>query len=94
MAESSVMVPLARIPTDEAAQMRARVRGGVVRIYAAAMKEQHAQGGLRFPPRRCLVDHKVVSRMRRGASGSRVFEAAAASPSFSITSFGCFDLTT
>ena len=49
-AQESVMVPLARIPTDESAQTRVRVRSAVVRDYAAAMKQQRAKGDLRFPP--------------------------------------------
>ena len=49
-AQASVMVPLTRIPTDEGAQTRVRVRAAVVRDYAAAMKQQCADGGLRFPP--------------------------------------------
>jgi hypothetical protein len=44
------LVPLDRIPIAEGAQTRAKVRPDVVRAYAAAMKEQLAQGGLRFPP--------------------------------------------
>ena len=44
------MVPLALIPTDEAAQTRVRVSAAVVRDYAAAMTGQLADGGLRFPP--------------------------------------------
>jgi hypothetical protein len=43
------MVPLARIPTDQGAQMRVKVRAGVVADYAAAMKVQIGEGGLRFP---------------------------------------------
>jgi hypothetical protein len=49
-AQESVMVPLAWIPTDEGAQTRVRVRAAVVRDYAAAMKQQCAEGNLRFPP--------------------------------------------
>src|SRR5262249_20284084 len=44
-----VMIPLNRLPVNEAGQTRAMVRGGVVRAYAVAMKEQLAEGGLRFP---------------------------------------------
>jgi hypothetical protein len=50
MSDNSVMVPLARIPTDSAGQTRADLRPGVVKEYAAAMKEQAAEGGMRFPP--------------------------------------------
>jgi hypothetical protein len=45
--DSSVMIPLEQIPTD--AQTRVQVRAGVVRDYAAAMLQQIAEGGLRFP---------------------------------------------
>jgi hypothetical protein len=47
---NTIMVPLAQIRADEAAQTRARVRGAVVRQYAAAMTEQIAEGDLHFPP--------------------------------------------
>jgi hypothetical protein len=46
----TIQVPLARIPITEDAQTRAKVRNRVVREYAAAMKAQLAEGGLRFPP--------------------------------------------
>jgi hypothetical protein len=46
----SVMVRLDRIATDEKGQTRVNVRPAVVREYAAAMAEQVAEGGLRFPP--------------------------------------------
>jgi hypothetical protein len=59
-ARESVMVPLARIPTDEGAQTRVRVRAAVVRDYATAMKQQRAEGNLRFP-----LGHAFVSRLRR-----------------------------
>jgi hypothetical protein len=49
-AQERVMVPLARIPTDEGAQTHVRVHAAVVRDYAAAMKQQRADGDLRFPP--------------------------------------------
>jgi hypothetical protein len=49
-AGDSVMVPIARIACDEAGQTRVKVRAAVVREYAAAMKEQLEDGGLRFPP--------------------------------------------
>jgi hypothetical protein len=45
-----VLVPLTDIPTDEAAQARVHVRTSTVRDYAAAMIQQVAEGGLRFPP--------------------------------------------
>jgi hypothetical protein len=44
----SVMVPLARIPTDEGAQTRVRVRAAVFRDYAAAMKQQLDEGTRAF----------------------------------------------
>jgi ParB-like nuclease family protein len=46
----SVMIRLERIPTDAAGQTRTKVRDARVREYAAAMIEQLADGGLRFPP--------------------------------------------
>jgi hypothetical protein len=46
--DSSVKIPLAQIPTD--AQTRVQFRAAVVRDYAAAMVQQIAEGGLRFPP--------------------------------------------
>jgi hypothetical protein len=46
--DSSVMIPLEQIPTD--AQTRVQLRAAVVRDYAAAMVQQIAEGGLRFPP--------------------------------------------
>jgi hypothetical protein len=49
-AATPVLVPLDRIPTDERTQTRVRVRSGVVRDYAAAMKKQLSEGGLCFPP--------------------------------------------
>jgi hypothetical protein len=45
-----VLVPLANIPTEASAQPRVHIRASVVRAYAAAMKHQLADGGLRFPP--------------------------------------------
>jgi hypothetical protein len=75
-AQESVMVPLARIPTDEGAQTRVRVRAAVVRDYAAAMKQQRAEGDLRFPPVILFSDgqnywlgdgfHRVLSATRAG----------------------------
>ena len=75
-AETNVMVPLARIPTDEGAQTRVQVRAGVVRDYAAAMKEQIADGGLRFPPVILFSDgtnywlgdgfHRVLAALKAG----------------------------
>src|SRR5437660_12039003 len=50
LASGSVMVPLDRIPTDEAAQTRFHVRAATVRDYAAAMTAQLVDGGLCFPP--------------------------------------------
>jgi hypothetical protein len=49
LSADNVMVPWDRIATDEKAQTRVKVRPTVVREYAAAMAEQAAQGGLRFP---------------------------------------------
>jgi hypothetical protein len=43
-AQASVMVPLARVPTDESAQTRVRIRAAVVRDYAAAMLRHGASG--------------------------------------------------
>jgi hypothetical protein len=75
-AATSVMVPLARIPTDEGAQTRVQVRAAVVRDYAAAMKEQLAEGGLRFPPVIVFNDganywlgdgfHRVLAALKAG----------------------------
>ena len=75
-AQESVMVPLARIPTDEGAQTRVRVRAAVVRDYAAAMKQQRADGDLRFPPVILFTDgqnywlgdgfHRVLAAARAG----------------------------
>jgi hypothetical protein len=72
----SVMVPLARIPTDEGAQTRVRVRAAVVRDYATAMKQQRAEGNLRFPPVIIFTDgqnywlgdgfHRVLAAARAG----------------------------
>ena len=72
----SVMVPLSRISTDEGAQTRVRVRAVVVRDYADAMKQQGADGGLRFPPVILFTDgqnywlgdgfHRVLAAARAG----------------------------
>src|SRR5712692_2797859 len=43
-------VYLETIRLDEGSQARARIRPGLVRDYAAAMRQQLAEGGLRFPP--------------------------------------------
>ena len=48
--DSVVMVNLERIPVAAGAQARVKIRGDVVRHYAAAMTEQKAAGGVRFPP--------------------------------------------
>ena len=47
---SIVMVSLERIPAEAGAQARVKIRSDVVRHYAAAMTEQQAEGGVRFPP--------------------------------------------
>jgi len=75
-AQASVMVPLTRIPTDESAQTRVRVRASVVRDYAAAMKQQCADGDLRFPPVILFTDgqnyrlgdgfHRILAAARAG----------------------------
>jgi hypothetical protein len=44
------MVPVAKIRVDEGSQLRSKISPAVIRAYAAAMKEQLAEGGLRFPP--------------------------------------------
>jgi hypothetical protein len=44
------LVSLAQIQTDEGSQARVKIHAGVVRDYAAAMTQQLADGGLRFPP--------------------------------------------
>jgi hypothetical protein len=43
-------IPLGSIPTDETSQARVKIRPAVVRAYAQAMKQQLAEGSLRFPP--------------------------------------------
>ena len=73
-----VMVPLACIRTDPAAQPRAKVRAGAIREYAAAMTEQLAEGGLRFPPVILFSDgrdywlgdgyHRVLAAQKVGLS--------------------------
>lgn len=75
-AADSVMVPLERIPTDAGVQTRVKVREALVRQYAAAMKEQLAEGGLRFPPVILFLDrsdywladgfHRVLAAGRAG----------------------------
>jgi ribosomal protein S14 len=73
----SVMVPLDRIATDDKGQTRVKVRPAVVREYAAAMAEQIAEGGLRFPPVLLFKDggdfywlgdgfHRVVAARKAG----------------------------
>ena len=59
LATGNVLVPLDRIPTDEAAQTRVKPRPGVIRDYAAAMTAQIAEGGLRF-----LVDEQFPAAPR------------------------------
>jgi hypothetical protein len=75
-AAGSVMVPLNNIPTDAIGQTRVKVCDAVVREYAAAMREQEAAGGLRFPPvvlfsdgqERWLADgfHRVLAARMAG----------------------------
>jgi hypothetical protein len=72
------LVPLASIPTDEACQVRAKIRPAVVRDYAQAMTEQLREGGLRFPAivlfsdgqRYVLADgfHRVLAAREAGLS--------------------------
>jgi hypothetical protein len=75
----SVMVRLDRIATDEKGQTRVNVRPAVVREYAAAMAEQVAEGGLRFPPVILFTDgrdfywlgdgfHRVFAARKAGLS--------------------------
>jgi hypothetical protein len=45
-----ILIPLDRIPTGTESQARTKINDTVVREYAAAMKRQLAEGGLRFPP--------------------------------------------
>jgi Homeodomain-like domain-containing protein len=45
-----ILGPLDRIPITDGAQTRVKIQDRVVREYATAMKEQLAEGGLRFPP--------------------------------------------
>jgi hypothetical protein len=44
-----IMVPLARIQTEEGVQTRVKSRAGVVRDYAAAMAQQVAEGTFADP---------------------------------------------
>src|SRR5262249_15923861 len=44
------MIDLSAIRTDDVCQARVAIRPAVVREYAQAMKEQLAEGSLRFPP--------------------------------------------
>jgi hypothetical protein len=46
----SQLIALAAIPTDDACQVRIKIRPAVVRAYAQAMRQQVSEGGLRFPP--------------------------------------------
>ena len=74
---SVVMVNLDRIP-EAGAQARVKIRGDVVRHYAAAMTEQQAEGGVRFPPVVLFTDgqeywladgwHRVLAARRAGLS--------------------------
>src|SRR5262245_57326482 len=48
--QTATFVALATITMDEAAQTRVKTRTAMVREYAAAMKQQATEGGLRFPP--------------------------------------------
>jgi hypothetical protein len=70
------MVNLDRIPAEADAQARVKIRGDVVRHYAVAMKEQQAEGGVRFPPVVLFTDgqeyrladgwHRVLAARRAG----------------------------
>src|SRR5260370_35529204 len=78
LSADNVMVPLDRIRTDEEGQTRIKVRPAVVREYAAAMAEQVAEGGLRFPPVILFTDggeywlgdgfHRVFAARKAGLS--------------------------
>jgi hypothetical protein len=71
-----VMVSLDRIPAEVGAQARVKIRGEVVRHYAAAMTAQQAEGGVRFPPVVLFTDgqqlwladgwHRVLAARRAG----------------------------
>jgi ParB-like nuclease domain len=52
------MVCLAEIQADEGSQARVKINTRVVRDYAAAMVQQLAEGGLRFPPVVLFTDGK------------------------------------
>jgi hypothetical protein len=72
------LVLLDSIPTDDASQVRVRIRAAVVRAYAQAMTQQVSEGGLRFPPvvlfsdgqRYRLADgfHRVLAAREAGLS--------------------------
>jgi ParB-like nuclease domain len=55
---AGVHVPLDRISADSESQARVQIRASVVRQYAAAMSEQLAEGGLRFPPIVLFTDER------------------------------------
>jgi hypothetical protein len=71
-------IPLASIPTDEASQVRVKIRPAVVRAYAQAMTQQLSEGGLRFPAvvlftdgqRYWLADgfHRILAAREAGLS--------------------------
>jgi ParB/Sulfiredoxin domain len=75
---SVVMVNLDQIPAGTVAQARVKIRNDVVRHYAAAMVEQHKEGGVRFPPVVLFTDgqdywladgwHRVLAARRAGLS--------------------------
>ena len=77
-ASGSVSVPLNRILTDEAGQTRVQMRDAVIRDYMAAMTQQLAEGGLRFPPVMLFTDgqdywlgdgfHRVLAARKAGLS--------------------------
>jgi hypothetical protein len=52
------LVSVADIQADESSQARVKINASVVRDYAAAMKQQLAESGLRFPPIVLFTDGK------------------------------------
>ena len=78
MSPESILVGLDKIGTDEKAQTRTKVNAAVVQQYAAAMAEQVAEGGSRFPPVVLFTDgtdfwlgdgfHRVLAARKAGLS--------------------------